>query len=48
MRARLFTSNWNALLAIALGVILTSAPKLVSGQAGWFFQGWIHLARFPE
>lgn len=37
MRAMLFTSNWNALLAIALGVILTSAPKLVSGQAGWSF-----------
>lgn len=36
MRTRLFTSNYNALLAIALGGHINQ-PKLVPLQAGWSF-----------
>lgn len=47
MIAMLFTPNCSGLLAFALRVILTSAPKLVPWNAFQSSEEWIHFIRFP-
>lgn len=46
MITRLFTSNCSGLLAFTLGVMLTSAPKLVPQQAGSPSKGGFILQNF--
>lgn len=47
MIAMLFTPNCGRWLAFTLGVILTSAPKLLPSKAGQSSYGWVCFTRFP-
>lgn len=47
MIAVLFAPNCSGLLAFALGVTLTSAPKLVHQKAVQLSSGRVRFTRFP-